>query len=215
MRTPIAAACLVAIALLVIGLMLAAPFRLEAQRSAEDPDWPCRQRLVPTLAAGVLWNGPSLEGIGNWRDNPKVAELVRRISPRRVPVEEGESAIFSFADSLSVGDERNRSLTLAFAGLLEETNHDRAELVARIRQFGRRQRELAEAAAGMLDELRTIPADAIGEAATRREDLNQRLAFATRAFEGAQGTVRYLCDVPVLVEARLGRYARALQRRLS
>jgi hypothetical protein len=205
------------IAVLLVGLALCGAARIAsaATRPGDDPDWPCQQRLVPTLAAGVFWSGPSLEGIGIWRDEPKVAELVRRISPRRVPVDEGETAIFSFADSLPVGDERNRLLTLTFAGLLEETNHDRAELVVLIKQFGRRQRELAEAAASMLDELRAIPVDASGEAGALRGDLEQRLAFATRAFEGAQRTVRYVCDAPVLVEARLGRYARALQARLS
>jgi len=65
-----------------------------------------------------------------------------------------------------------------------------------------------------LDELRAIPPDASGDAVVRREDLEQRLAFSTRAFEGAQQTVRYLCDAPLRMEARLGRYARALQSRL-
>jgi hypothetical protein len=36
----------------------------------------------------------------------------------------------------------------------------------------------------------------------------------TRAFESTQRTMRYACEVPVQLEARLGRYARFLQARL-
>jgi hypothetical protein len=197
------------------GLALASPVVASAQRRGDDPDWPCQQRLVPTLTAAVFWSEPSLDGIGRWQDEPRIADLVRRISPRQVSTEDGEAAIADFAESLASEDDRNRLLTLAFAGLLEETNDARSELLSRIKQSGRRQRELAATAAAILDEQRSIPADATGEAAERRADLEQRLAFTTRAFEGSQRTIRYVCDAPVRLEARLGRYARALQSHLS
>ena len=38
---------------------------------AEDPDWPCQQRLVPKLTAAAYWNGPPLESLGDWRADPK------------------------------------------------------------------------------------------------------------------------------------------------
>jgi len=43
----------------------------------------------------------------------------------------------------------------------------------------------------------------------RRHDLEQRFAYVTQAFESAQRTMRYACNAPIALEARLGRYAQA------
>src|SRR5436309_14592392 len=101
---------------MVLGLALAAAVdaRSAAPRN-EDPDWPCQQRLVPRLAAAAYWSGSPVDRIGDWRTDPQVADLVRRLSPRRVSTEEGLSAIGAFARSLS--DNRPRRLALAFDGL--------------------------------------------------------------------------------------------------
>jgi hypothetical protein len=204
----------VPIALLLIGCMLAAPWRLEAQRRGENPDWPCQQRLVPSLTAGTFWSGPSLDGSGDWQAEPKVAALVRQITPRKIAAEQGEAAIAAFADGLGAESERGKTLTLAFAGLLEETNRERAGLIERILELGRRQRELAEIATKAGEELHAIPESATGEEAARRSEIEQRFGFVTRAFESTQRTMRYACEAPVQLEARLGRYARALEAKL-
>jgi hypothetical protein len=180
-----------------------------APRRGEDPDWPCVQRLVPQLTAAAFWRGPAPEAAGDWRADPEIAELVRRIVPRRVPVEEGEAALAAFAST--AGEARPRLLTLVFAGLLEETNSERAALIARLKDLGRRQRELATLASEATEELHRMPADAGGDVAERRADLEQRFAFVTRAFEGGPRTLRYACEAPVQLEARLGSYARKLQ----
>ena len=106
-------------------------------------------------------------------------------------------------------------LTLAFAGLLEETNRQRAELIERIQTFARRQRELADIASRAGEDLRKIPPDATGEAAERRQDLEQRRHYVSKAFEENQRTLRYACEAPVQLESRLGAFARALQAGLS
>jgi hypothetical protein len=196
-----------------VATLLAAPLAA-APRRGEDPDWPCPQRLVPTLSAATFWSGPALDAAGEWQEDPEVAALVRRITPRRVSAEDGEAAIAAFADAIERGHDRSRRLLLVVAGLLDETNRERAALLARIKELGRRQNELAEIASSAGAELRNIPADAGGDQAVRRSDLEQRFAFVTRAFEGAQRTLRYACEAPVSLEARLGRYARAVQERL-
>ena len=52
---------------------------------SEDPDWPCVQRLVPEVSAGMVWAGPPIDGdLGrDWRDNPEVNALAlqRMASP--------------------------------------------------------------------------------------------------------------------------------------
>jgi hypothetical protein len=171
---------------------------------AQDHDWPCQQRLVPKLAAAAYWNGP-LDAEGDWRGDPDVAELVRRLAPRQVTTEEGLAAIAAFVKSLSA-DRRHR-LALVFRGLLEETDRERSDLIERLRQMGRRQRELADLVARLADELKSVPS----EDADKRADLQQRHDFTARNFEEIQRTIRYACETPVVLDARLGAWARVLQ----
>jgi hypothetical protein len=159
-----------------------------------DPDWPCQQRLVPKLSAAAYWNGPSLDDFGDWRADPAVANLVRRLAPRQVSTEEGL-----------------HRLGLAFLGLLDESNRERAGLIEELKEIGRRQRELADLVARLATELNAIPSDATGEAAARRIDLQQRHDFSARNFEEILRTIRYACETPVALDAWLGAWARALQ----
>jgi hypothetical protein len=180
-----------------------------AQPGAQDPNWPCQQRLVPKLAAASYWSGSSLDNIGDWHADPAVADLVRRLAPRRVTTEEGLAEIAVFARTLS-GD-RQRRLALAFRGLLEASDRERVGLIEELKQIGQRQRELANLVARLATELDATAANATGEAAARRIDLQQRHDFTARNFEEIQRTIRYACETPVALDARIGAWARALQ----
>jgi hypothetical protein len=180
---------------------------------AEDPDWPCQQRLVQKLTAAAYWNGPPLESLGDWRVDPEVADLVRRLAPRRISIQVGLSEIAAFVRTVS--NDRPRRLALVFRGLLEETDRERAGLIEELKEIGRRQRELADLVARLATELNSIPPDARGEAAAKRIDLQQRHDFTVRNFEEIQRTIRYACETPVELDARLGAWARALQEAAS
>lgn len=204
-----------ALLLLALALCSAEPADAQGYRQREDPDWPCFQRLMPSLGPSSFWTGPSIAAAGDWRQDPTVAALVERIAPRNVATADGEAAIAAFADSMEVAEQDKAiALTRAFAGLFELTNNERGQLIARIKDLGGRQRDLANIASRAQEELNAIPAGAPGEAAAKRNDLEQRFLFVTQAFESAQRTMRYVCESPVQLEARLGRYARALQSRL-
>jgi len=69
---------------------------------------------------------------------------------------------------------------------------------------------LADLVAHLATELNAIPSDGPDEAA-KRIDLQQRHDFTARNFEEIQRTVRYACETPVELDARLGAWARALQ----
>jgi hypothetical protein len=196
----------------IAATLLAAATARPGPLGAADPDWPCQQRLVPRLAAAAYWNGP-LDMQGNWQADSEIAELVHRLAPRRITTEEGLAAITNFAKTAS--EDRPRRLGLAFRGLLEETDRERAGLIERLRQMGRRQRELADLVARLANELAAIPPDATGEAAEKRVDLQQRHDFTVRNFEEIQRTIRYACDTPVELDARLGVWARALQQAVT
>jgi hypothetical protein len=195
--------------MLSAALLIGAVAARSASPRAEDPDWPCQQRLVPKLSPAVYRNGPSLDKIGDWRTDPAVAHLVRRLAPRRVSTEEGLTEIAAFARTLS-GD-RQRRLVLTFYGLLDASNRERAGLIEKLKQIGRRQRELAGLVSQLATQLDAIPANATGAAAVRRVELQQEHDFTARNFEEVQHTIRYACETPVALDARLGAWARALQ----
>ena len=200
--------------ILALGLAFVAAVNAHsAPPRAPDADWPCQQRLVPHLAAAAYWNGSALEGLGDWRAEPEIADLVRRLAPRRVSTQEGLSEIAAFVRTIS--NDRPRRFALAFRGLLEETDRERAGLIEELKEIGRRQRELADLVARLATELNAIPPDARGEAAAKRTDLQQRHDFTARNFEEIQRTIRYACETPVELDARLGAWARALQEAAS
>jgi hypothetical protein len=179
----------------------------------EDPDWPCQQRLVPSLTAAAYWNAPLPESLGDWQADPEIAAFVRRLAPRRVSADDGLSQIEGFARALS--GNRPLRLALIFRGLLEETDSERATLIQQLKEIGRRQRELAERVAEFAAELNAIPPDAAGASAAKRVDLQQRRDFTARNFEEIQHTIGYACELPVELDARLGAWARALQNAAS
>lgn len=189
--------------ILALLLLPALPAAAQPPSRAQDPDWPCVQRLVPRLSTAALWLGPAPDD--DWRAEPAVASLVGRIAPRTTSEAEGAAAIGSFAAPLDAAA-RHRLLPLVFAGALEETNRQRDALIEQIRRFAHRQRDLAERVRGLEAELRPGPDDP----ATRTE-LEQRHAFAARAFVEAERTMRYACESPVRLETRLGGYVRALR----
>lgn len=186
MRTPI-------LLVLAIALGAAAP---------ADPDWPCVQRLVPSLTAGTFW--PGREPTKDWRADPRIAALVGDVTARGRPVDAGVDALARFA-ATRPGDE---ALAEVFAGLVDTSNEERGRAVERLREITRQQRALADAAARVAAELNALPPDA---PAARREEVASRRALMVRQYEEVQRTVRYSCEIPVDIEARLGRFAQALQ----
>jgi hypothetical protein len=199
---------LFAVTTLVLALTAAVGAQSAPPRS-EDPDWPCQQQLVPKLAAAAYWSEPLADSLGDWRADAEIADLVRRLAPRSVSTGEGLSQISVFERTLT-GD-RKRRLVLAFRGLLEETDRERTALIEKLKNIGRRQRELADLVGQFAADLRSIPPDVTGEVAANRLDLQQRHDFTARNFEEIQRTVRYACETPVELDARLGAWARALQ----
>jgi uncharacterized protein YukE len=195
----------------LVGRLLALALlpALAAAAPTSDPDWPCRQVLVPQLTAGTLWSGPPLGDLGDWRVDAAVAALVQHIAPGDVSTEAGEAAIADFLRGL--GPDRDRSIGLAFSGLLDETNRARGEAIERIKDLAERQRNIAQLVAKLTAELDAMPAEPQGDAAAARAELQQRWTFTSRTYNEVERTMRYACEVPVALDARLGAYARALE----
>jgi hypothetical protein len=182
--------------------------------SAADPrfpDWPCNQIKVPELSVAAMWTGPPIDDVGNaWQEDPKVKDLVAQLSARRTPLEDAEKAIADFV----TGDaaQRQDEAKLLFAGLFETLDHQRSEVMNGIERLFRQQKGLADAIRSEAGELRDVAADRDPE---KREELENRVNWDTRIFDERRTTIRYACEVPVLIEQRLFGLARAIQQALE
>lgn len=193
-----------------IALLLAAP------AGAADPDWPCVQIKVPELSAGAMWAGPPVEAAARtWADDQEVAELVRVIAPRRVAIAEATQRIDAFAEGLAT--DRDRRLTLLFAGLLDVIDAERRDIIAGIERYARRQAALAGKVKARTAEVRALQDRPEPTAAdhTRIQEIERELEWDIRIFEERAQSLSYVCESPVLLEQRLFALARAIMAHLE
>ena len=174
-----------------------------------DPDWPCMQRLVPTLTASTLWGGH--DATGDWHADPKVAAVVAAVAPRGVSAADGAARLEQFVATVPALD-RAAVAAQVFAGLVDETNVERGQVIDRLRGIAQRQRTLIELTSRVTAELRALPADA---PAAQRDEIVSRRGFLIREYEQIERTIRYACEAPVQMEQKLGALAQALQRGLG
>ena len=110
--------------------------------------------------------------------------------------------------------ERERKGTLLFAGLFERINRERTEVMTGIERLGRRQKELAEKIRSDISELHKLQ-DATTPNEARLQELGNQVQWSTRIFEDRQKSVRYVCEVPTLIEQRLFALGRAVQQAME
>ena len=188
---------------------MAALVLLGAGPPPADPDWPCVQRLVPTLTARTLWGGPAASG--DWRADPRVAAVVAAVAPRAVPAGAAASELERFTATVPAAD-RPAVFALVFAGLVDTINAERMGVIDRLHEIAHRQRGLTEVTARVTAELRALPPDA---PAAQREEVVDRRGVLIREYDGIERTIRYACEAPVEMEAKLGALARVLERGLA
>lgn len=208
-----AASALLALAL-GSGLLLCAVPSVEAQRAAAGPpDWPCVQRLIPELAWGTLWTGPSLDDLEQrWWEDDEVGRVVRFAMSRDTPPEQALARVSDFVASLE-DDEAEGRLTLLFAGLFELTDRQRGRAIASVRQASRAQVARLDTISAMVDELETLRAEA-GASPEEIERLSDALFWEQRTFQLRQQTLPAMCEQPYLLEETLSRMVRLIMERM-
>lgn len=207
-RAPFAAA-------LVAGMLAAAPSGVHAA-SGTDPDWPCIQRKVPKISAGMVWAGPPVdENDRSWEASGELSELVERLAARRTPIEDAEPMIETFAKR-HAGD-KNTQLTLLFTGLLQTINAERNAIMQGIARYARQQAERAEQIKSIRDEYAALLAkETLTDTETARRDaLEERLNWETRIYDERAQSLTYVCESPQILEQRLFSLARAIQQHLD
>jgi len=191
-----------AIAALLLATTLVAGAIAPVAAAGEDPDWPCIQRKVSEISAAQVWSGPPLDATADaWRDDSALAELAAAIASRRTEMADAKGKIAEFA--AAAGADGNRRLTLLFAGVLATINAERSSIMAGIGRYAHRQHDLAEKIAGEAADLDRLPAEGGTEdEIARREELSDAQTWDTRIFRERERSLRYVCELPTLLEQR-------------
>ncbi len=180
---------------------------------ARYPDWPCSQIKVPELSVAAMWAGSPLDDVGDrWEADAAIRDLVARLSERRTPLEEAETAIGEFVTGTAA--EKLDKAKLLFAGLFDTLNRQRSDVMSAIERYTRRQRELAAKVRAQALELRELQ-DAPSPDHARLDQATNEINWNTRIFEDRRKTIGYVCEVPVIIERRLFVLSRAIAQSLE
>jgi hypothetical protein len=182
-----------------------------ASRAADPryPDWPCVQAKVPEISVAAVWDGSPIERAADtWQNEPEIKDLVARLVARRTPMEEAQKSIVQFlTGEASVRADKGKRL---FAGLFETLNRERTEIMNGLERLARKEKELAEqikSDASALHELQDrSPPDQ-----SKIDQLAAKVGWSTRIFDDRRRSIRYACEVPVIIEKRLFALSRTIQ----
>jgi hypothetical protein len=173
------------------------------------PDWPCVQAKVPEVSVAAVWDGPPIEAVADtWQDDPGIKDLVARLAARRTTIEEARKSIAEFltGDAAAKADKGR----LLFAGLFETLNNERSEIMNGLERLTRSEKALAEQIKSDTLALHELQDQAKPDQA-RIDELANRIEWSTRIFEDRRKSIRYACEVPVIIEKRLFALSRAIQ----
>ena len=202
-------------AVLAIAIMAPlAPPALAQSREKIDPDWPCQQIKTPTFSLASVWAGPALDlDSQSWRDESDVVDLEAKMAQRRVPIADVEKAIADF--KAKGGADANAKLLSAFAAAFEDLSQQRSQVIDGLERFGHNQNALAnriraenEAVQKSSDE----KTDAQEPPGASNQD---KLLWDIRVYNDRHQSATYVCEVPTLIEQRVGAIARAVQQAVA
>jgi DNA polymerase III alpha subunit len=171
------------------------------------------QAKVPELSVVAMWAGPPLDDAAKaWENDPKIKDLVSRLAARRVPLADAEKSVTEFVTGSAA--EREQRAKLLFAGLFDRLNRERTEVMNGIERLNRRQQELADKLRSDIAELHKVQ-DAPTPDAAKLAQMSQQVEWSTRIFEDRRKSIRFVCEVPVLIEQRLFALGRVVQQAME
>jgi chromosome segregation ATPase len=190
-----------------VRLLIAVP---SASHAADPryPDWPCVQAKVPEISVVAVWDGPPIEqATKSWQADPEIRDLVARLAVRRTPMEDAQKRIGQFL----TGDAAARTDRgkLLFAGLFETLNSERSAVMNGLERLARSEKELAEQIRSDTSAMHELQ-DAATPDQAKIDELASRIEWNMRIFEDRRKSIRYACEVPVIIEKRLFSLSRAI-----
>lgn len=199
------------LAIAIVGSL--APRAIAQPRAKIDPDWPCQQIKTPTFSLASVWAGPALDlNSESWRDESDVAGLQAQMAQRRVPIADVEKAIADF--KAKAGPDANAKLLRAFAAAFADLSQQRSQVIDGLERFGRKQNALAERIRAENEAVQKSSDQKSDGPAPPGADSQQQLLWDIRVYNDRRQTATYVCEVPTLIEQRIGEIARAVQQAL-
>lgn len=190
-----------------------APHAVAQPRAKIDPDWPCQQIKTPTFSLASVWAGPPLDlNSQSWRNESDVADLEATMAQRRVPIADVESAIGDF--KAKAGPDADAKLLRAFAAAFEDLSQQRSQIIDGLDRFGRKQNALADRIRAENESVQKSSDQNRDGQAPPGADSQDKLLWDIRVFNDRHQTASYVCEVPTLIEQRIGEIARAVQKAL-
>jgi hypothetical protein len=177
---------------------------------AQEADWPCVQRLVPTLEPGLVWSGPALEPVDQPR--PELQVAARRLIDMKLTPEDVTAEVKSFAEQQAEA-ERTQALSRLFALSFDWLNDERASVIRGIRHYATGQKKLADRIVAETRELERLQAGSAPDSAKIAEMQSAR-DWDMRIYGDRQKSLTLVCDQPVLYEQRAFALARIIQAQL-
>jgi septal ring factor EnvC (AmiA/AmiB activator) len=193
----------------LVGL-LSLPAAPPAAAAAATAEWPCQQRLVPEIAAGMIWSGPPLTSVPAEVDDPTIRHLAGELAARRTPLDQASAQIDAFAQGLAP-EHRKEQLTQLFAATLAIINHDRGSIIGGISKYAHGQQALADRITASNEQLAQLAADQVQE----RDALTAQREWDMRIYGDRRSSLSYLCEQPVLLEKRAYAVAKAIAAHLE
>jgi len=197
-------------ALFAVDAALLSPAGAADQR---NPDWPCVQPKVPQMSVAAMWAGPSTADVGNsWQDDARIRDLVAQLAARRTPLDAAEKAAADFITG-SAAEKQDKAKKL-FAGLFDTLSEQRSEVMAGIERTARKEKELADKIRSDVTDLHALE-DKPDQDQSKITALASQVEWSTRIFEDRRKTIRYVCEVPTIIEQRVFALGRAIQKTLD
>jgi len=181
-----------------------------AQPAKIDPDWPCQQIKTPTFSLATVWAGPTLDLDSQaWRNESEVSDLEAKMVQRRVPIADVDSAIKDFK-AKAVPD-ANAKLLRAFAAAFEDLTQQRSQVIDGLDRFGRKQNALANRIRKENETVQNSSEQKSDSPTPPGVSDQDKLLWDIRVYNDRRQTASYVCEVPTLIEQRIGEIARAVQ----
>ena len=168
---------------------------------------------MPTFSLAAVWAGPALDlNSQSWRDDSDIADLTAKMTQRRVPIADVESAIADF--KAKAGADGDAKLLRAFAAAFEDLTQQRSQILDGLERFGRKQRAMADRIRAENEAVQTGADQNKDGQATPGVTTQERLQWDIRVFDDRRKMAAYVCETPDEIERRIGAIARAVQQAL-
>jgi len=182
--------------------------------SDEEGDWPCEQKYVAEMSSATIWTGPALgDAMKSWHQNDGLRDIVNYATDETTDEADGAKAIDEFAKKLT-GDKR-KALTELFAALFETMGDKRTWYQEGVKKYFRRQQEAGQRVNKIQAELRALEQKGVKADDPKLAEMKKDVLWNNRVFDERQMLLPYVCEIPVLLEQKLGAYARAIQAHLG